>query len=103
MLILAGIALSIGVVLGLKFKILALVPAITASFLAVLAQGIAQSDSIWRISVAIVIAVLGLQIGYVAGLSVREAIRSRSHGRSSKWAHPDNPVTTDRTLTEPGR
>lgn len=103
MLILVGIAISVGVVLGLKFKILAMVPAIGAGLLAILGQGISQSDSVWRILLATVIGMTCLQIGYVAGLFIRDAIQHRSSRRRGKWAQPDQPLTTDRTLTEPGR
>ena len=59
-----------GTVLGLRFKILALVPAIAVSTVAILAAGVAQGESRWPILLALVSAATALQLGYLLGTVV---------------------------------
>ncbi len=65
--------LCIGAVLGARFKILILVPAIGLGCAAVLAAGIARGDSAMATLVAVVVASSGLQIGYLCGVLMQHA------------------------------
>lgn len=72
-LILAMLCICIGAVLGARFKILILVPAIGLGCAAVLAAGIARGDGAMAILVAVVVASSGLQIGYLCGVLMQHA------------------------------
>ena len=58
----------IGAALGVRFKVLILIPAIGLAFIAILAGGIARSDSASAILIAFVLASICLQIGYFCGI-----------------------------------
>ena len=68
MLMLATITLATGVLLGMRFKFLILVPASVFIVVAILTIGIAHADDAGSIAVAILIAVICLQAGYLGGL-----------------------------------
>jgi hypothetical protein len=57
-----------GVVLGMRFKVAVLVPAMGVSVFAVLAVGITSRDSLPTILLAGVLAFTCLQIGYLGGI-----------------------------------
>jgi len=67
MVILALISLLAGVVLGLRFKVLVVVPASTATLLVAVGIGLGRADSLWTIVLMAEAAVASLQIGYLAG------------------------------------
>jgi hypothetical protein len=67
-------AILIGAVLGLRFKVLILAPAIVFGSAATLGIGMAHSHSIWFVSLAIVLAITALQLGYLAGAVIRFVI-----------------------------
>lgn len=57
----------VGTILELRFKVLALVPAIGASSVTILGAAIAHGNSLWSVLVAVLLAVTTLQIGYLTG------------------------------------
>ena len=57
--------LCIGAALGVRFKVLILIPAIGLAFMAIVAGGVARGDSALAILIAAVLASSGLQIGYL--------------------------------------
>jgi hypothetical protein len=61
------LTLLIGGALGMRFKVLVLVPAIGLAFIANLAVGIACRDSVSAILMTAVLASVCLQIGYLCG------------------------------------
>ncbi len=67
MVILALISLLAGVVLGLRFKVLVVVPASTATLLVAAGIGLGRADSVWTIVLMAAAAVTSLQIGYFGG------------------------------------
>ncbi len=64
----------IGAALGMKFKVLILIPAIGFALIAVVAGGIAYGDSVSAILIAAVLASSSLQIGYLCGTVMRYSI-----------------------------
>jgi hypothetical protein len=60
-----------GAVLGLRFKVLVLVPAMGLAILAVIATGVARGHSFPAILIAGVLALICVQIGYLGGLLTR--------------------------------
>jgi hypothetical protein len=84
MLVLIGILL--GAVLGLRFKVLVLVPVICAALPVVVVAGIARGDGLWQLVLAMIVIATFLQLGYVLGIVVRfvmVAARAPNRGRVS--------------------
>jgi len=79
MMMLAITAVLIGAVLGMRFKILILLPATVIGSSATLGVGVAHSDGFWSILLAMVLAIAALQVGYLAG-TVVIALQSRRQG-----------------------
>lgn len=72
---------AIGAILGIRFSVFVLVPAIAVASLGSLAIGVGQGTGIWSSLVAAYFLISGLQIGYIAG-SVRFGAgmaRARNH------------------------
>ena len=73
MLMLAMITLMTGVLLGTRFKFLILIPATVFAAVAILTVGVAHADDAGSIAVAMLVAVICLQAGYLGGLFARYA------------------------------
>lgn len=70
----------IGALLGTRFKVLILVPAIGLAAMANAAGGIARGDSASTILIAVAIAAVCLQIGYLCGVVAQYAsTTARAH------------------------
>jgi len=75
-----------GAVLGLRFKVLVLVPVICVALAIVLVNGIARSDGVWWLAFTMIMIATALQLGYVLGIVVRvviNAARAPNHRRNS--------------------
>lgn len=72
----------IGAILGLRFTVLVLVPAMIVSSIAIFGIGIAYGDSPWSMVIAVLLAITALQIGYLAGSVIQFVVaktRARKH------------------------
>ena len=87
MLILSLISLLAGALLGMRFKVLILVPAICLALLAILAVGISSSVSFSFIALAMVLAAACLQLGYLIGIAARYAMAGARAGRIHRIWH----------------
>ena len=65
-----------GIILGLRFKVMILVPAITLAMLLAVTVGVARADPFWSIVMAIILLGSAVQIGYFVGIIMRAAIAS---------------------------
>ena len=74
------ICLLVGMVLGQRFKVLALAPAIAVSLVVAIGIGIAHSGELARAVLLAAVAVASLQIGYLAGVAIRYSLAA---GRAS--------------------
>jgi hypothetical protein len=86
MLILMMISVLIGVVLGLRFKVFILVPAIgLALAIAAAVNGIVVGEGAWQLVGTMVVVATSLQLGYVGGSIVQfvTATRASDHGKAS--------------------
>jgi len=91
---LATIAILVGAVLGLRFRVLILVPAIGLAALAILVTGIAHSEGLSSIALSVAIASVALQGGYVGGITSRHAVVMARTSRVRKaWPQPHPPVS----------
>jgi hypothetical protein len=73
MLAIAMMTFMTGILLGMRFRFLILIPATVFAFAAILAVGIAHADDASSMMVAMVIAAICLQAGYLGGLFSRFA------------------------------
>jgi hypothetical protein len=74
MFILAMISFLVGAVLGLRFKVFILVPAIGLALAVAAVTGIGVGDGVWRLVGTMVVAATLLQLGYVGGSILRLVI-----------------------------
>jgi hypothetical protein len=68
------ISLLAGMVLGQRFKVLAVVPAIAAWLLVAIGYGMAHSEGLGSTVLLAALAVASLQIGYLAGVAIRYSL-----------------------------
>jgi hypothetical protein len=87
---LAMISLVVGMVLGQRFKVLVLLPAIALALFMAIGGGIVRAESAWWIVLVAASAATSLQIGYLIGVGIRHVLLA---GRASR-----SPVTS---LTRP--
>lgn len=73
----------LGAALGMRFKVLILIPAIGLAFIATLAEGIARGDSAFTIVIAAVVASSCLQIGYLGSILTRYGRRTMAAPRKT--------------------
>lgn len=91
---LAIIGVVVGIVLGLRYKVLVLVHAVMFAVNLSIIIGVARADSFWSIVLTTVAVVTALQLGYLAGIGIRATIESigppqNGDGKpDSKIAHP---------------
>jgi hypothetical protein len=71
---LAIIGVVVGIVLGLRYKILILVPAVLFAMTIAIIIGVARADSFWAIVLTTVVLVIVIQLGYLAGIAIRAII-----------------------------
>jgi len=71
MLTLIVLIFLIGGLLGLRFKVFVLFPAIALALIAVFARSVTSSGSLWAILITAVLATSFLQIGYLCGVLAR--------------------------------
>lgn len=76
-LIVALITLFAGMVLGLRFKVLILLPAIACGFPLGFVLGFARADALWAAALMAAVAVISLQIGYLAGAGFRYGLHAQ--------------------------
>ena len=73
---LAIISMLAGIALGLRYKVFVLVPAVSLTIMFAMMGGIAHGDRLWSILLAMAILGTAVQIGYLAGIMIRAAVRS---------------------------
>jgi hypothetical protein len=110
MAILAIIGFLVGTALGLRFRVLALIPVIGFAWVVVAAITIAHGDGVWRAGGAMAVVAVSIQLGYLGATALRamrrEAgrrpiakVQSRRHEPMGR-APPLQPIETpleDRT------
>jgi hypothetical protein len=87
------VSVLLGAVLGLRFKVLILVPTIGIGFLVVLAEGLLRHDSLMRVALAFVLMTTCLQLGYLAGIGIQlfflwARVAQRYPRAGKKLTHP---------------
>jgi hypothetical protein len=65
-----------GAALGLRFKVMILVPALTLTMLFAAMVGVTRGDQFWSIAVAMILLGTAIQVGYLVGILIRAKIAS---------------------------
>jgi hypothetical protein len=96
MLILAMAAILLGAVLGLRFKVLILLPAAVVAIAIMVAADSIEHGSLWTIVVDVVLVLASLQMGYLAGAIAGglSGAATRSH---APWQEPASSITKSPT------
>jgi hypothetical protein len=81
MLMLLLLAVLVGAVLGMRFKVFVLIPAIGLTLPTILAAGMISRESLASFAVTAILAGTCLQIGYLAGAVARYATAAARAGR----------------------
>ena len=68
------ISILAGIALGLRYKVLILVPAVALAMLVAMMAGIARGDYFWSIVLAMVVLGSSIQLGYLAGIAIHAAV-----------------------------
>jgi hypothetical protein len=89
----ALISLLAGMVLGQRFKVLAVVPAMAVSSLVAIGFGMARSEGLGGTVLLAALAVASLQIGYLAGVAIRYSLAAaRTSGLRTASVHAPQPT-----------
>ena len=85
--------LCIGSALGLRFRVLVLLPVILLGLIVCTAYGLAQGTTIWSITLTNMVGVTCLQFGYLAGalLEIFDLCRTVDGTKSSPPVRPFAP------------
>jgi hypothetical protein len=70
----ALISLLVGMVLGQRFKVLVLLPTIAVAVLVTTGTGLVHADSGWSIVMMAAATAASLQVGYLAGVTIRHML-----------------------------
>jgi hypothetical protein len=79
---LAIISLLVGMVLGQRFKVLMLLPAIVFALGLAIGGGVVRADSAWWIVLMAATAATALQIGYIIGIGIHHVLVAVPASRS---------------------
>jgi len=83
MLIALGMA-AVGVALGLRFEVFALVPTALVGEFASFCIGLTCNDAVWSILLMALLGVTALELGYLAGIALYfRMVRMRARGQSN--------------------
>jgi hypothetical protein len=69
-----------GMVLGLRFRVLILVPVIIAGIVVIAIAGIGLRAAVWPIVTAMVANAVGLQVGYLIGICTANVLGRKRNG-----------------------
>jgi hypothetical protein len=72
-----------GVALGLRFKVMILVPALISTALFGTIVGLTRGDEFWSIAIAMILLGTAIQVGYLAGMLFRAKIASARERRTA--------------------
>ncbi len=80
-----------GILLGMRLKVLVLIPAIASFSLVVVVLGVARGDGALAILVAAVIAASALQVGYLCGIFTKYGAAAHAGPSHQAPYHEESP------------
>lgn len=92
---LAIIGIVVGIVLGLRYKVLILVPAVLFVIVLAIVIGVARADSAWSIVLMTIVAATAVQLGYLAGIVIHAIIAVIFPPRKEDNSGPGRSSETD--------
>jgi hypothetical protein len=78
------IGILVGAVLGLRFKVPAILPAIGTAVILIFAVGLVEGDGVYSVTLTAILTVTGLQFGYLASNASEFFIRTHCSRFSRK-------------------
>jgi hypothetical protein len=82
MAVLAILSFLTGTVLGMRFRVMVLIPAITCALAIAVAIGVFRQHTVGSVALIAAATVTSLQIGYMAGIAIRHFLAAvRTPGR----------------------
>jgi hypothetical protein len=88
--ILGLMGVLIGAVLGLRFKMLVLVPVICGALTFIGIDGIARGDTLWRLVFTMIMIAVALQLGYMLGIVLRFVMSTGRAGNRDRVSIPSS-------------
>ena len=89
---LSVMAIFIGAILGMRFRVFILLPATAVFVLAALWEGLARQDSVGSVLLSVSAAILAVNLGYIGGMFVR--LRDKSINSPAKArTHPSETLS----------
>jgi uncharacterized membrane protein len=77
-------SIAVGAVLGFRFKVLILFPAMVFALFVTAAVCIAHGESLWKTALTLVLVAIGVQVGYLAGTAVHLVVTAAA-APASAW------------------
>jgi hypothetical protein len=68
------ICLLLGAVLGQRFRVLVMIPGMAVVLPLIAAAGVMRADPYGQIAIALMVAAVSLQLGYLAGIALRHLL-----------------------------
>jgi hypothetical protein len=99
MIMLTCVSLIVGAALGQRLTFLVLIPAIGCALAVVAGFGVAVRLDLWSTILAMILTATGLQIGYLAGATIR--VLAARHVKGSLDVLSPKPITPDHPDEEP--
>lgn len=84
------VSLLVGAVLGLRFKIAVLVPAIAIVFVISIVAGLVQGYTGWSIVLMAAAGSASLQVGFIMGLVVQHVLEATSPSRPAPYSSTES-------------
>jgi hypothetical protein len=86
--ILSMVSLLVGAVLGQRFKVMVLIPAIAIVLVLAAGTGVTHAHTAWSIVLMATTAATSMQIGYLIGIGIRHVLAAALSSRSSPLTSP---------------
>jgi hypothetical protein len=83
------VSLLAGLVIGLRFKVFMVIPAVLVAAILTIAIAIAQGSGFWPIVLATALSVISVQIGYLCTTFVYSIKDAKAHANASPGAPAD--------------
>jgi len=93
------LGLVIGTILGQRFKVLVLAPAILLILLLAIGAAIVGNNPAWSVAAHAAMALLGLQLGYLLGIGIRY-LKVLARANRLAALRPGHPIHRDAQLTD---
>ena len=88
MIVLSMVSFLVGALLGQRFKVMVLIPAVAAVLTLAVGIGVTHAHTGWSIVLMAAAAATSMQIGYLIGISIHHVLATPLSSRSSPLTSP---------------